>query len=299
MKNALISGGTGFLGSKLTTQLQNQDYHVYILTRSVENKVNTSTKTYIDYTVQADSLPIFECIINLAGESLFGYWTEQKKQSILDSRLKITNYLIQLMKEMNTKPKVFISASAVGYYGMSEDFIFTEKTTEAAEDYLASVTEKWEETAKAAKSFGIRTVFTRLGILLGNQGAFPMMKLPTQLFAGGRIGNGEQWLSWIHIDDAVQLILFCMHNSTVTGPINVTAPDPKRNKDFMKTIAKTYKKPYWFHVPRLVIEATLGEMAQLITKGQYAYPQKAIDHGFFFKYPKLDGAIENIKNSTS
>ncbi|MFS0752481.1 TIGR01777 family oxidoreductase [Oceanobacillus sp. 1P07AA] len=299
MKYALISGGTGFLGSEITSQLQNQEYHVYILTRSVENKVNTSTSTYIDYTVQADSLPIFECVINLAGESLFGYWTEQKKQSILDSRLKITNHLIQLMKEMNTKPKVFISASAVGYYGMTEDLIFTEKTTEAADDYLATVTEKWEETAKTAQSFGIRTVYTRLGILLGNKGAFPMMKLPVQLFAGGRIGNGEQWLSWIHIEDAAQLILFCIHNSTVTGPINVTAPQPKRNKDFMKIVAEVYRRPYWIHVPRLVMEITFGEMAQLITKGQYAYPQKAIDHGFNFKFPKLQQAIENIKETKS
>ncbi|GIO24896.1 TIGR01777 family oxidoreductase [Oceanobacillus sp. J11TS1] len=295
--NILISGGTGFLGSKLAAHLLSLNHKLYILTRNPETQANTSHMTFVDYDTTAAELPRIDAVINLAGESLLGYWTKKKKEAILTSRLRVTKYLVQLMKDMKTKPDVFISGSAVGYYGMSEDFIFTEATTQPGNDFLASVARQWEIEASEAEKLGIRTIYARFGVLLGRDGgAFPLMSLPIKCYAGGNIGEGEQWLSWIHVNDAVKLITFCLENHILKGPINVTAPNPKRNKDFMKKAAQVYERPNWFHIPALLFYLALGEMAQLLTKGQYAYPQKALDYGFTYDLGYLDQAIENIKN---
>lgn len=296
--NILISGGTGFLGSKLANHLTNLHHDVFILTRSVEKKANIGRLSYIDYEMESKDLPKIDAVINLAGETLFGYWTKQKKEAILTSRLRVTKHLLQLMKGMKHKPDVFISGSAVGYYGMSEDIIFTEASTQPGNDFLASVTRQWEKEASQAVAMGIRTIYARFGILLGHDGgAFPLMRLPVQLFTGGRISDGEQWLSWIHVDDAVQLITFCLENHTIKGPINITAPSPKRNKDFMKKVTLIYRRPYWFHISSVFLYLTLGEMAQLLVKGQYAYPQKALEAGFTYNFPYLDQAVKTIKKS--
>lgn len=296
--NILITGATGFLGSKLTAHLTGLNHNLYILTRSAEKRSNTSHITFMDYNTTANKLPHIDAVINLAGESLFGYWTMKKKEAILTSRLRVTKYLIQLMKNMNEKPEVFISGSAVGYYGMSEDFIYTEVTAQPGNDFLAFVTRQWEQEASAAEKIGIRTIYARFGVLLGNDGgAFPLMSLPIKLYTGGHISDGEQWLSWIHVKDAVKLITFCLENHTLKGPVNVTAPNPKRNKDFMKKAAQVYKRPNWLHVPALFFNLTLGEMAQLIIKGQYAYPQKALNHGFAYDFASLDQALLDLKNN--
>lgn len=296
--NILITGATGFLGSKLAAYLTGLNHNLYILTRSTEKKSNTSHITFMDYNTTANELPHIDAVINLAGESLFGYWTKKKKEAILTSRLRVTKYLIQLMKDMKKKPEVFISGSAVGYYGMSEDFIYTEATAQPGNDFLASVARQWEQEASAAEKMGIRTVYARFGVLLGNDGgAFPLMSLPIKLYTGGHISDGEQWLSWIHVKDAVKLIIFCLENHTLKGPINVTAPTPKRNKDFMKKTAQVYKRPNWLHVPAVFFYLALGEMSLLLVKGQYAYPGKALEHGFTFDFPSLDLTLLDLKNN--
>ncbi|GEN89497.1 MULTISPECIES: TIGR01777 family oxidoreductase [Oceanobacillus] len=296
--NILITGATGFLGSKLAAHLTVLNHNLYILTRSTEKRSNTSHITFMDYNTTANELPHIDAVINLAGESLFGYWTKKKKEAILTSRLRVTKYLVQLMKDMKEKPKVFISGSAVGYYGMSEDFIYTEATVQPGNDFLASITRQWEQEAGAAEKMDIRTIYARFGVLLGNDGgAFPLMSLPIKLYAGGHISDGEQWLSWIHVKDAVKLITFCLEHQTMKGPVNVTAPNPKRNKDFMKKAAKIYNRPNWLHVPAVFFYFTLGEMAQLIIKGQYAYPQKALNNGFEYEFASLDRALLDLKKS--
>lgn len=293
--NFLISGGTGFIGNYLTKSLHSKGHHIFILTRSTENKANTDGITYINYDYPASVLPMMEGVINLAGESLFGYWSEKRKEKIINSRLETTDHVIQLIKEMKIKPNVFISGSAVGYYGTSEDLIFTEATTEAGEDFLAEVTVKWEECAKRAEVLGVRTVYARFGIVLGNGGALPLMSLPVNMFAGGKIGNGEQWMSWIHIEDAVNLLEYCLTQPSIEGVVNFTAPNPKRNKEFMKILAKNLKRPYWFRTPSTLLHAAIGEMGQLITKGQFVLPRKALDQGFEFTYPTLGNALNNLK----
>ena len=294
--NFLITGGTGFLGSQLTNYLIKKGHHVYILTRSPEVHNDSDSVIYIPYDVDTKKLPQIYGVVNLAGESLFGYWSEEKKKKILFSRMTATSQVLELMKKLQNKPEVFISGSAVGYYGSSDEIIFTEKTVDSGDDFLSSVVVDWEKAASEAEELGIRTVYARFGIVLGKQGgSLPLMTLPVKLFVGGKIGDGDQWISWVHIEDAVRLLDFSLFNKDISGPVNITSPNPKRNKDFYKTLARVYKRPYWFPMPNFLMNLAMGEMSQLITKGQYVAPQKAIELGFEFKFAKHGEALEDIK----
>lgn len=294
--NILITGGTGFVGKNLTKSLIEKGHHVFILTRTPANYKNSNHVTHINYNHPIDKLPTMYAVINLAGDSLFGYWTKKKKETILTSRIETTEKIIQIMKQMKMKPSVFISGSAIGFYGTSTDLIFTEKTIESGDDFLAHVVTEWESTAKPAEELGIRTIYARFGVILGQEGTLPLMKLPVKLFAGGRIGRGEQWMSWIHIEDVVNLLIYCLTNEEINGPLNLTSPFPKRNKDFIKTLAKVTKRPYWLPTPSLLMRTTLGEMSELITKGQFVLPEKSLDLHFQFLYPNLYEALENIQS---
>lgn len=290
-----MTGGTGFVGENLTKSLHQQNHHTYILTRSPDKHLSTDYATYINYDYPAKQLPSIHAVINLAGESLFGYWSNKKKDAILNSRIEATNHVIDIIKQLPRKPDVFISGSAIGYYGSSEDIMFSEETTIPGRDFLADVVVKWETCAKQAEELGIRTVYTRFGVILGGKGALPYMSLPVKMFAGGKIGDGGQWVSWVHIKDVVRLIEFCIANRHIKGPINVTSPNPKRNKDLMKALAIVLKRPYWLPIPSPFIHAAIGEMSQLITKGQYVVPAKALDYKFEFSYPFLNEALREIK----
>lgn len=292
--NILITGGTGFVGRELTKALHQKNHNTYILTRSPENYKNTSNTTYISYNYPAEELPVIHGVVNLAGESLFGYWSKRKKDAIFKSRIDTTQKVLDIIKKLHKKPDVLISGSAVGFYGFSEDLIFTEATMKPGKDFLAKVVMEWEKVAKQAREMDIRTVFTRFGVILGKEGALPYMQLPVKLFAGGKIGNGEQWLSWVHLEDAVNLILFCLFNNHVEGPVNITAPHPKRNKDFIKIMANILKRPYWLPVPYPFVRVAVGEMSQLIAKGQYVLPKKAKDSNFQFAFPYLKEALQDI-----
>lgn len=293
-----ITGGTGFVGSHVANLLAEEGNEVYILTRSPEKQEATSSIHYVGWlkegTQPEEELPALDAVINLAGESLFGYWTEKKKQKILESRLEVTNQVIELMKKMDTPPKVLVNASAMAYYGPSGSIIFTERTANPGDDFLADVTVQWEEEAKKAEALGVRTVLARFGLVLGEEGALPLMSLPFKLMTGGKIGKGEQFISWIHIEDAARMLTFAISNKMITGPMNVTAPTPKRNKDFSKILASVLNRPYWFTVPAPLIKKSLGEMSMLVVKGQYIYPAKAEEAGFTFHYPELKPALQNI-----
>ncbi|PAV28131.1 TIGR01777 family protein [Virgibacillus profundi] len=292
--NILMTGGTGFVGRNLIKSLIAKDHHIYILTRTPDKYTNNEKTTFISYHYPVEELPVIHAVINLAGESLFGYWSKSKKKAILDSRIETTEKILDIMKKLDKKPDVFISCSAVGLYGISEDLIFTEATANPGGDFLARVTLEWEKTAKQAETMGIRTILTRFGVILGKEGSLPLMSLPVKMFAGGKIGNGEQWISWIHIEDVVNLIQFCLFNKQMEGPVNVTSPNPKRNKDFTKTLAKVLKRPYWITAPSPLIRLAIGEMSQLIRKGQYVLPKKAEDNNFQFAYPNLEEALREI-----
>ncbi|WP_226035339.1 TIGR01777 family oxidoreductase [Aquibacillus saliphilus] len=296
-----ITGGTGFVGKQVTDQLVKQNHEVYILTRSPDNYHDTNEVTYVGWLRENDQpskkLPALDAIVNLAGDSLFGYWTKNKKRRILQSRLTATENVIHLIKTMEIKPKVLVNASAIGYYGTSTSDFYTEKNATAGNDFLAHVTEKWEQTASAAESFGVRTVYARFGIILGTEGALPLMTLPFKLMVGGKVGSGEQWMSWIHIQDVVGLIIFAIENNQISGPLNITTPTPIKNKEFTMTIAKVLKRPNLITAPSFAIKTILGEMSILVLKGQHVTPEKAVAQKYPFYFTHLDHALRDIYQS--
>ncbi|WLV25425.1 TIGR01777 family oxidoreductase [Aciduricibacillus chroicocephali] len=293
--NILITGGTGFVGSHIVKLLTSQGHHVYIMTRSPEKHESKGKVHYVSTDVAAEELPRIRAAINLAGASLFGRWTDERKEAILKSRLETTNNLIELFRNMDEKPDVLISASAVGWYGTSDNKIFTEKTTTPGNDFLADVCTKWEAAAKKAEELGIRTVIARFGIVLGTEGALPLMEKPVKLFIGGKIGDGEQWVSWIHVDDLARMVKFCIDEREISGPVNFTAPYPKRNKDFMRTIARVQNRPHWTMAPASLVKLAAGEMSEMVIEGQCVKPAKAVVLGYTFQFPILEAALHNIQ----
>ncbi|MDL4841864.1 TIGR01777 family oxidoreductase [Aquibacillus rhizosphaerae] len=293
-----ITGGTGFVGQQLTNALVKQGHKVFILTRSPDKHTETDCVYYIGWLSEVyqpeKSLPKLDAIINLAGDSLFGYWTKTKKERIINSRIRATKNVLNLIDSMDQKPEVLINASAVGFYGTSETESFTEQTTVSGNDFLAEVANVWEDTAKHANEFGVRTVFARLGIVLGKDGALPLMAMPFKLFVGGKVSSGEQWMSWVHIHDVVGIIIHAINNKNIKGPINVTAPSPVRNIEFSKHLAQVLHRPYWLPVPSFAIRTLLGEMSILVLKGQYVKPQKALSNNYTFQFTKIDTALRDI-----
>ncbi|WP_181350706.1 TIGR01777 family oxidoreductase [Thalassobacillus sp. CUG 92003] len=294
-----ITGGTGFVGQHLTHRLVSEGHHVYILTRHPTSHEDTAGVTHIGWLKREFNpethLPKLDAIVNLAGESLnSGRWTEERKREIMDSRIKATEGVMNLIHTMTEPPEVLVNASAVGFYGPSTTKTFTEDTETPGDDFLAHVAAEWEERAEQASKKGVRTTFLRFGLILGEQGALPKMAMPYKMMVGGRIGSGEQWMSWVHIDDVVGLITFAIKNKDVKGAINVTAPQPKRNKDFGETLGDVLHRPHWMPAPSFALKTSLGEMSTLLLEGQSVVPKKATALGYTFRYPELKPALENL-----
>ncbi|TCP24547.1 hypothetical protein EV207_12446 [Scopulibacillus darangshiensis] len=298
--NILITGGTGFVGQALCAYFAKQGDDVFILTRQ---RIQTNKKDNIYYiqwlkegSSPLDQLPPIDAAVNLAGTSInSGRWTDKKKEDIMQSRLKATATLIELISLMPIKPRVLINASAVGFYGTSETAAFTESASYENGDFLADVVYRWEDEAMKAEHFGIRTVCTRFGLVLGREdGALPRMILPYKMFAGGTVGSGSQWVSWVHIEDLIRLIAFVIASEHVNSPVNVTAPHPVTMKTFGKTIGRVMKRPHFLPVPSFVLNLALGEMSTLVLKGQKVIPEKALENGFVFKYPELEEALMDL-----
>lgn len=292
-----IAGGSGFVGQELQKQLLEANVQISILTRSPE-KIQTNQQIRAVEWLTEDSKPEEElesvdAIINLAGESInSGRWTEQRKKRILHSRMKATKEINRIISVLQKKPEVLINASAVGYYGMSETATFTEDSQSNATDFLAQVVQHWEKEAKKVERYGVRPVFVRLGIVLGKGGALPLMALPYKLFAGGTVGSGRQWLSWIHVSDVARLMIYAIHNQDISGPLNATTNTPLQMREFGKAIGHVLKRPHWFPVPSFMMRLLLGEMSNMILSGQKVLPQKALEHGFTYNYPNVEAALE-------
>jgi uncharacterized protein len=299
MKNILISGGTGFVGKHITDLLTTDQYKIFILTRNAKHKPKQENVAYVEWltpqSMPEKNLPKIDAVINLAGESINGRWTDDKKQKILNSRLKATESLLDLAKKLPEPPTVWINASAIGYYGTSEKEVFTEQTTRHGSDFLAEVVKAWEIKASEAKTLGCRTVFTRFGLILGSDGGvLPKLSLPYRFFAGGTVGSGEQWVSWVHVEDVSRLIKETLLNDKYAGPVNVTAPGPVTMKEFGQVTGDVMHRPHWLPAPALAFKLLFGEMSMLILKGQQVLPEKAMNLDFSFKYPHLKGALHDL-----
>lgn len=307
-----ICGGSGFIGQALTDYYTKRNDEVIIVTRQLPKGAqpltdrNTPLKpggqlSYVTWEQLEQEPALMEgldALVNLAGASLSQRWSAKNKDAILSSRLSTVSKVASLLIRLAHKPPVVIQASAVAIYGTCLDQVFNEASPKQINDFPSHVVEEWEQAAEQIE--GVRLIKLRISVVLGNNGgAFPLMMLPYRLFVGGRIGSGQQWLSWIHIDDMVRLIDFCITNEAVEGAVNASAPEPVTNDTFGQTVAKVYNRPHWFPVPSFMMKALLGEMSMMLLKGQRVIPAKAQQLGFNFQYPSLEEALLNLKQSSS
>ncbi|MDF5734820.1 MULTISPECIES: thylakoid membrane protein ThyD [unclassified Nostoc] len=302
-----ITGATGFVGSRLIQRLHGEGNKIVVLTRNTafaqkvfpsEAFPNLEIVAYTPNVSGSWQNVIATCdgVVNLAGEPIGeGRWTPERKQEILNSRKLGTQKIVEAIANANPKPIVLINASAIGYYGTSETAAFDE-TSLSGNDFLAQVCQAWEAEAKKVKDAGVRLVILRFGIVLGNGGALGKMISPFKLFAGGPIGSGRQWFSWIHVDDLVNLIVQALTKPEIEGVYNATAPNPVRMADLSQTLGRVMNRPSWLPVPAFAIEALLGDGAIVVLEGQQVIPKRTVETGFEYKYPNLQSALTQILN---
>ena len=284
----VIAGGSGFLGSALAASLRVDGHDVTIVTRhpTVHDQV-----PWTDFEVFEGA----DAVINLAGEPLdAGRWTAARKASILESRIKATETVIKAISNATKRPAVLLNASAVGIYGAGGDEALTEDSP-VGSDFLASVCTAWEAAAMAA-AWTTRVVLLRSGLVLDrNAGALPKLARPFRLFAGGPVGSGNQYWSWIHRDDWTRMVRWAIDTDTIKGPLNLTAPSPVRNREFAHAVGGALHRPALAPAPAIALRLMLGEMADaMILSGQRVLPAKATRNGFEFQYPDLDSALRRI-----
>jgi len=293
-----IAGGTGFVGKALTKLLQDEGHEIIILTRNKTSRENDIQYVqWLQHGARPEQLlHEVDAIVNLAGISLNnGRWTKKQKKAIYTSRMDATLEIVRIMEHLSSKPKVLVNASAVGVYPTSTSSIYTENSTEFATDFLGSTVCDWERHAVRAEKLGVRVALARFGVILGREnGALPSMLLPYKLHIGGTIGSGEQWLSWVHVEDVARAIYFAIKNDDMKGPFNVTAPNATRMKNFGKTIASITERRHWMPVPSFVMRLALGEQSMLVLEGQHVLPSVLEKHHFTFKFPHLKEALQDL-----
>lgn len=287
MKHWLLAGGTGLIGTRLTSHLQSRGDRVSILSRSAKNGITW------------DSLPehigTMDVVVNLAGENLVGArWTEDVKKRLVSSRIESTQKIVEAIKHSENRPSVLISASAVGIYGNQADRELTEDSP-ATDDFLAQLCVDWEDAAKPVVAYGVRLVAPRIGVVLdADGGALKKMKLPFLLFGGGPLGSGNQYMPWIHIDDLCRMLIWAAETPTVAGPLNGTAPNPVTMSTFASELGGALRRPSWFPVPGALVRIAVGEAASAVLASQRVLPEKAMRFGFEFEFTQLGPALKQL-----
>ena len=276
--NIAITGASGFLGSRLTEHLRREGHTV----KDVSLRDDLSPSQLAGMTA----------VVHLADEPVAQRWTNDVRRKILESRREGTRKLVKALQP--NPPNVLVSASAVGYYGDRGDEILTEQSP-PGNGFLCDVSKAWEEEALKAADFGVRVARLRVGMVLGpGGGSLKKMLLPFRLGLGASLGNGKQWMSWIHRDDVVSLISYVIHEKTLRGVLNATSPDPVTNAQFTKALAKAVHRPAIFSAPPFALKLLYGDMAQVILQSQRVLPEATLASGFEFQYPDLQGALLEI-----
>jgi uncharacterized protein (TIGR01777 family) len=296
----LIAGGTGLIGSALADSLNGDGHQVLILSRTPTQVNPPYQGVSWEEASLAAALAEVDALVNLAGESIAGAsilqmrWTEKRKQGILSSRINAGQKLIRALQKVERKPAVFVQASAIGYYGNSGPGAADENTP-AGEDFLAQVCLDWEGSTKEIEQAGIRRVVARFGLVLSQKGGLlPLLALPFRLFLGGRIGSGRQYMSWIHIADAVKAITYFLEHPARQGTFNLTAPEPVINRVFAQTLSTVLHRPAWFPVPAFALKLLLCEASTLALDGRQVLPARLLASGFKFQYPALSRALADL-----
>lgn len=293
-----ISGGTGFIGKKLTERLTRSGHEVVVISRkAADGASGPAVLTWDRIERDPQALDGFDGIVNLAGSSLSQRWTDEAKAEMERSRLESTRKLIEGMRSLATPPSVFVQASAIGIYGTSETDEFTESSPPGGQDFPSQLSVKWEAAADPIEAMPqTRLVKMRIGLVLGREaGVYPVLKLPYKLMGGGKLGSGRQWMSWIHIDDLTGLFEFALTQPGVSGPINASAPNAVRQDELGRVIGGVIGRPHWFPVPAPLMRAVLGEMSLMVTGGQHVLPRAAEENGFKFEHPYVEEAIRDLE----
>lgn len=309
-KRVFVTGGTGLVGGALIEALRGRGDQVVVLSRDaarararlrpgvdvVEGDPGADSGAWQGHLAGADA------VVHLAGASIAGKrWDARYKQMLRDSRVESTRHVVEGLAALpeEQRPGVLVSASGTDYYpgfdgdGVGDDDDITERAP-AGESFLARVCAAWEAEAQAATAAGVRVVCMRTAVVLGKRGALQRMLLPFKLFAGGPVGSGRQWFSWIHIEDAVRGYLFAIDEPALSGPVNLSAPEPVRFDTFTRALGNALHRPSWLRVPGFAVKAAFGELGEYLLHGRRAVPAALLAHGFEFRYPALPDALRDL-----
>jgi uncharacterized protein (TIGR01777 family) len=289
----LISGSTGFIGTKLVGRLQNSGHDVTRLVRS-SSDVGLHWDPY-NSKVDISRMEGYDAFVHLSGESINGSWTKSKKKKIMDSRVIPTRFLAECISKLKNPPNAFICSSAIGYYGNRGDEELTESSSSGT-GFLAEVCKAWEAETKPFEAKNIRVVNIRTGLVLSPEGgALKQLLFPFKMGVGGVIGSGKQWWSWIALNDLLRIYQYTIETGSVKGAINATAPNPVTTKIFVKTLAKVLRRPAIFPLPSFVVKLIFGEMGtELLLEGQRVVPAKLLELGFKFEQTDLESALRSM-----
>jgi len=293
----LITGGTGSIGRVLCRALTEKGHRLTVLSRRPET-VKAICGEGTAAISSLEDLPEsahFDTVVNLAGEAVIGpYWTENRKKVLWNSRVTVTGQLVDFIRRANFKPSVLISTSAVGYYGNGGDYIIDEDIPGSG-GFAHTLCDGWENAASRVKEFGVRLCIVRFGPVLMSHGGMLKSMLPSfRVGLGARIGNGRQWMPWIHCQDLVGMIELLLGSSELCGVFNGVSPNPVTNREFTASLAHHLKRPAFLFVPAFLLKLGMGEMGQLLLDGQRAIPKRFQEAGFVFQYPSLDSALTEI-----
>ncbi len=296
----LMTGGTGLIGRTLTDSLLADGHAVWALTR--RDRASAPVKAGLTLLRWDGRTPAgwgeivsqMDAVINLAGEPLARWpWTKAQKQRFWDSRVWAGQALTEAIRAASPRPKAFIQASGINHYGLRGEP--ADESTPPGEDFLARLTVAWEDSSREVEALGVRRCVIRLAVVLAPRGGlFSLMSLPVRLFAGGRLGSGQQAVPWVHLEDVVGSIRFLLENEQASGPYNVIAPEPVSNADFYKLLAARLRRPYWLPTPGFLLKLTLGEMSALVLEGRPARPRRLLEAGYRFRVEKLEEAFTRL-----
>lgn len=301
----LITGGTGMLGRALAARLDADGDEIVVLSRSARKPEGLpSSARVVQWDGQtgngwSEELHDTDAVVNLAGENIgAARWTAERKQRILNSRVDAGKAIVDAAERSGSAPARLIQASGINYYGHRHDEYINESEP-PGEGFLSDVCVQWEQSTEPLEQHGTRRAITRNGVVLdASEGALPQLAMPFRFFVGGRIASGRQGFSWIHIDDHIRVLRFLLDNQSVTGPVNVTAPEPVSNRELTRALGKAMNRPTMFWIPGFGLRLIVGEFAEHLTNGQFVVPERLLEEGFEFRFSSVEAALMDLMRGT-